>query len=522
MCARAISQGQDDDLLELKNMEIGKRPILQFYQSLKEGYIRRSKKDTRYAPFEFQYKFLMSEKTNTWIIGANKSGKSEVCHIKTVLTMLGLNKLIPAPNHGYIVGVDWPSVRDTLIPRIMELIPPADMLPGSQGWHKSDRKLAIKNGSTAIFKSADSGPTKFQAATLDWLQIDEEIKAAVYKEARLRGRAGKRFYIWGAALPYNGFGTYLYKDIFQKRGEKNFDVFTATMEDNVQLDTHQVEEWKGEYHGAEYQSRIMGMFAAFSGEGLFNPDRLTAIKERYCKLPMYVGKFKQEDKSVSFVSDVDSHWKIWEMPKQGGIYSIGADPSTGTSEDPSCIQIMDAITREQVACYNNYVDEESLALQIVRVARFYNNANVIIEVTGGIGRAVQNYVMQEYFNLYHRECYDRHGNVEKELLGWETKGGAGDGGTKPILLMDGKRFVNAEGCIRDLDTVVEFQSYVRRKDNSTGARHGSKDDRVIALLLALRQINEGKCYGYGSVKNLDVSYQRDSLTKEDFEKWLYI
>ncbi|MBU0647522.1 hypothetical protein KKC67_03395 [Patescibacteria group bacterium] len=226
--------------------------------------------------------------------------------------------------------------------------------------------------------------------------------------------------------------------------------------------------------------------------------------------------------AVSFDDTKSGNWKVWEMPKQGHIYSIGVDSSTGESDDYSCIQILDISNCEQVAEYYGKVDEDTLALETVKSGKWYSDPTVIIEVTGGIGRAVQNQVMKlGYYNLYRRETgYDQFGCAISDKLGWETKGGRGDGGTKPLLLLDGKRYVHNLGIIHGIETIEEFQNYLRKDDGSSGARAGCHDDRVMAYLLALRQINEGKCC---NVILPQSSFLRNTEIKsrEDAEAWLY-
>lgn len=514
---------QTNEEIDDIEVEIGKRPILQFWKSLKEGHIKKSKDDPRYAPFQYQYDFLTSKKTNCWIIGANKSGKSEACHIKTALTAMGLNKLIPAPNDGYVVGVDWQTVRDTILPRIFELVPPADIL----NWSASKKRLTLKNGSTIIFKSADSGRLKFQAALLDWVQIDEEIKSDVYKEVKMRGKGSKdgsdkRLYVWGAALPFTGYNTYLYKDIYQKRNTVNIDVFSATMDDNFSLSESQKDEWKEGCSEAEYKIRILGQFVTLAGTGVFDGEKLQEIKELYAASPKNKGSLRMSDGALSFENTEKGNWKIWKIPEQGHIYSIGVDSATGESDDYSCIQILDIFEQEQVAEYYGKVDEDTLAVETMKSGRWYNNSPVIIEVTGGIGRAVQNQVMKlGYYNLYRRETgYDQFGQAISDKLGWETKGGRGDGGTKPMLLLDGKRYIFNMGKIRSIETIEEFQNYLRNDDGSSGARQGCHDDRVMAYLLALRQINEGKCCDI-ILPSSSFSRNDEIRSREDAESWLY-
>ena len=510
------SIGSEPAEIELIDVEIGSRKILEFYDNFKRGRIRTAKEDKRFAPFRFQSSFLKSQKTNVWVIGANRSGKSEICFIKTALTMLGLNRLIPAPNVGWIICLDWSKVRDSAIPMLLELIPEADIL----GWNKSEKTLRLTNGSYCIFKSADSGRSKFQSSGIDWLQIEEEIKPEIYKEAKMRGKAEKRLYIWGSALPsFEGYDSFLYKQIFGKKDtSKDFDIFTPTIYENLALTDEQIKEWEDEFHGLERQIRILGKFFNLAGEGLFSSTKLEEIRKRYCKQPEFVGRFEYVNSQVVFIEDILGLWKIWEKPRTGMVYSLGVDVATGESEDFTCIQSLNAYTRTQVATFHGKVDEDTAASEVIKGAKYYNEAYVIIEITG-YGRAVQNIVMKDYYNLYHREVYDKWGQTIQDNLGWETKGGRNEGGTKPLLLADGKKYVRDMNCIRDVDTIFEFQNYIRHKDGSTGARSSCWDDRVMAYLLALRQIIEGKCDIYE--EEIQGEPPKETIDKDTMVGWLH-
>lgn len=500
-----------DDEGELIRKEIKRRPLLQFLEYLRKGEIRKSREDARFAPFQYQYDFLKSSATQVFAIGANACGKTQLCSIKSALTLLGYNRLIPAPCDGVIVSLDWPKARDVSIPMLFELINPASI----RSWNKTEKTLKLKNGSTCVFMSADSGRTKFQGLRKDFIAIDEEIDEEVYKECLMRAKAGKLLYLWGAALPFFGYETYLYKDIFCKaRKGSNIEVYTATIYDNFALNPGFIAEREKDYHGAEAKIRLLGKFVSLLGFGIFDGEKLQEIKKQYCQKTETIGRIiEEEGQKIRFVTDHEQgRWKIWKHPETGEVYSLGVDVATGTTMssegDASCIQVLKGSTQEQVACYYGIVTEDELAVQVIRGAKLYNESPVIIEITGGYGRAVQTLVMRgDYYNLYRRVTYDTWGQVVSEHLGWETSGGRNESGNKAYLLTDGKKYVRELGIIRDEDTIFEFTNYIRHKDGSSGARGGCKDDRVMAYLIALRQINEGNC-------EKDILVSREEVTTE--------
>lgn len=507
--------------IDLIDIEIGNRPVLKFFEYFKKGEIRRDKADDRFAPFKFQSDFLKSKATQSWIIGGNASGKTQICCIKTVLTLLGFNTLIPAPNNGIVVSLDWPKARDVSIPCIFDLLPKVDLLPDTKGWNKTEKTLRLQNGSKLIFMSADSGRSKFQGLRVDFIQIDEEVDVEIYKELKMRAKAGKKLYIWGCALPFNGYETYLYKDIFlqSKRNSDYIEVFEASIYDNLSLHPEFIKEKEREYVGVERQIRLMGKFANIIGEGIFSWMKLADIRKMYCREPE-TGRLEElNKKQINFIADKYGSWQIWEHPIRDEIYSIGVDVATEGGKDFTCIQILKYSNRSQVAIFHGKVDEVTTAKEIILSAIYYCNAPVIIEITG-YGRAVQILVMKEYYNLYRRMNYDKWGNVISEQIGFETTGGRNEGGTKPILIADGKRFINDLGIIRDKDTIIEFQNYIRHPNRTLGARPGMNDDRVMAFLLALRQINETRVEIDAIQFNKIIP--QGIKTKEEATAWMYI
>lgn len=103
---------------------------------------------------------------------------------------------------------------------------------------------------------------------------------------------------------------------------------------------------------------------------------------------------------------------IWKDPIPGHRYLCAADPSSGSGEDRTSIQIIDvdAVDEkgipyfDQVLEYNGKVNGEEIGGLVDRYARVYNDALVVVEAIGGYGDAAILTLMNlGYPNLYYDE-----------------------------------------------------------------------------------------------------------------------
>lgn len=104
---------------------------------------------------------------------------------------------------------------------------------------------------------------------------------------------------------------------------------------------------------------------------------------------------------------------IWKDPNPTHRYIISVDPSSGSGDDNSSIEVIDvdAIDEkgipyfDQVLEYNGKLNGEDIAGLVDRYGRIYNNALAIVECIGGYGDTVvlklKNFY--HYPNLYHDE-----------------------------------------------------------------------------------------------------------------------
>ncbi|RJQ08790.1 MAG: hypothetical protein C4558_07485 [Dehalococcoidia bacterium] len=189
-------------------------------------------------------------------------------------------------------------------------------------------------------------------------------------------------------------------------------------------------------------------------------------------------------------------WKVWVPPfkpdpenpeeadKPEGRYVVAVDVSGGESDgkdEPSwhSIVVLDHRTREQVAVYRSRVDFDVLARECYLAARWYNDAWLAIEVTGGYGRPVVRICRRDfvYPYLYRRKSYQRAGFERSEDKdGWDT-----NRITRPLLIEQGVKIVRmGMDGIRSATTASEMLTFVRDEKGRIGPDTGAHDDELMA------------------------------------------
>lgn len=206
---------------------------------------------------------------------------------------------------------------------------------------------------------------------------------------------------------------------------------------------------------------------------------------------------------------------IWEYPSPQFRYVIGCDPSEGIGEDNSTIEVLNIYTGEQVAeLATNNIPPDELAGYLIDIGKYYNKAYIVLEVNNH-GISVRDHLKKKYANLYRREVFDKISNRYIDAIGWKTTGI-----TKPLLvdaLEEATR--NADIMIHSEKALSEMKTFVRTEEENKrgfGAEGSNKDDRVIALGLALqgiRQLPKMKAPKTLAQKKLDEFIQKQQLSR---------
>ena len=235
---------------------------------------------------------------------------------------------------------------------------------------------------------------------------------------------------------------------------------------------------------------------AFISSGLPAFDAQAILRQqKNLRAPSSTGTLE----SGRFVSQHKGWLRVWQTPQDGHAYVIGADCAEARAAgipgfearqglgDYACAQVIDMTTLEQVALLHGMIPPWDFASQLHQLGRWYGTAVVAVEVTGP-GHAVQDYLMRvfSYPNLHMwRGKADSYTRPIGKLYGWET-----NVYSRPLLIEAGRRAINTGlAIIRDAGTLGELSRFSRSDSGKYEAEVGH-DDRVLALLIALRSREE--------------------------------
>lgn len=251
-----------------------------------------------------------------------------------------------------------------------------------------------------------------------------------------------------------------------------------------------------------------------AGNHVFDMFQL-AQKGMKCRDPLYVGDLVGEGekgeaaiKDIRFIPNTTGNLRIWEKPDDSQVsnrYVVVLDPRRGASEgaDPACITVIDRLLMMSdfgldgkpgvVAEMNYKADPDLQAYDAMRLAKWYNNALLVIESNtmeamdaernNGIDsfEYILDIVSQLYDNLYMRRSGEE--DVKEKTgvkYGFHT-----NSATKPKII----NFLKE--CLRDdlwdepsKLCIAQMASYME-DHGKTNAEHGKHDDVVMSRAIGL-------------------------------------
>lgn len=192
---------------------------------------------------------------------------------------------------------------------------------------------------------------------------------------------------------------------------------------------------------------------------------------------------------------------IWDWEKPGTRYVIGADVAEGKVRDIgagkrmpgssflsdrpdySAAIVIELETARHVASWHGYCPPSEWAGALVALSKIYNDAFLVPEINGPGLAAVDVMVrVLRYPNLYRRKTWgaDIQGEWSTGEWGWCTSRV-----TRPLLIQRVHEWLKSEVGTRDPGLIKELRTMEIDEQGTARARGKNKDDRVIALGLAL-------------------------------------
>lgn len=295
-----------------------------------------------------------------------------------------------------------------------------------------------------------------------------------------------------------------------------------------------------------------------SGSGFFNPLRIAhnlrrAYDERFKAFRYEVGTEFLYTQIEQVRRANLAHLKVWEEPVSGGVYTVGADPAYGSSDesDSYVIQVMRCYADriDQVAEFQTVqMETQQFAWILAHVCGAYNNVRMILEITGP-GQAVytelkalQQRLASGYLANAARDAglENIFGNVKQYLY---KRADAVYGGSsayhwkttaenKSIIYNQfrdaftiGQLKINSVECLNEMKRIVQNGLQIKGEGSA-------KDDRPMAMALAIhawiahertRLITDNRTYanerkrGLMNQSDLNSLFQ-ESIIKDFFER----
>ena len=308
----------------------------------------------------------------------------------------------------------------------------------------------------------------------------------------------------------------------------------------------------------EYPGKPEEAFA-FASSRVYGEDQVKIVEDRYRMAPVHRGAIVDESgnaedeararlpswdemeprfSAATEGAETDDDLWIWKLPVPGRGYVIALDPASGVSAgDFSAIQVLDAVTREQVAEYHGHCETHVLGYLGVLMSIFYNRGFLTWEVNG-LGRAVSTAVLQtQYPYIYMRVALERDATGDEQVPGWITTKA-----TKPTMVMLGKQAVASAGSApirsgRLYSEVRSFREITKKPSRGQsgvqagdevhrrviyGAALGAHDDLLMAWLQALAVLDSGMYVAGGDYSYLPTGETRtkEEVLEEEWEEYL--
>lgn len=216
-----------------------------------------------------------------------------------------------------------------------------------------------------------------------------------------------------------------------------------------------------------------------SGRPVFDTDKLRLIEP----IEPSRGFLARKDGRLTFVAD-GGNLAVWELPKAGHVYVIGADVAEGLEHgDYSACHVIDARTGVVTAHWHGHVDVDIFGEDILPLlGEWFNNALVGVESNNHGLTTLRALLRTKYRNIYRQRRLDKRRAKATESLGWRTTSA-----TKPLAIDELAKAIREQSIgLMDVSTIGELRSYQR---DGSGKMFGSPhDDRVMSLAITVQML----------------------------------
>lgn len=233
---------------------------------------------------------------------------------------------------------------------------------------------------------------------------------------------------------------------------------------------------------------------------VFSSADVSRLREAGCTLTPRTGEvlgsrsgIPSDLSSPRFQPSPRGRANVWASPRRGGEYIVSVDiGGRRRGADYSVISVLDRHTDKQslsgslpeiVAQWRGHIDHDLLAWRAAAMARWYNNALLVIEsnswesTSDGSGQFILDTLAGAYPNLYYRDGEGGRGRLPGFHTNVRTKSALI---ANMIAVVRDCRYIE-----RDPDACDEMLQYESHPDGGYGARRGCHDDILMSRAIAL-------------------------------------
>jgi Terminase large subunit, T4likevirus-type, N-terminal len=235
----------------------------------------------------------------------------------------------------------------------------------------------------------------------------------------------------------------------------------AWKQDQLAMLGHDMDKW-----AQEYELTFLN-----NGQRVFNEELMKRLKLR-CIQPTF--------------SFDDGDYILYKEPEPNRIISIGVDTAEGVGQDYSVAYILDITDPFNIIhCgmfASNVMQPFVFAEKLNQIARSWGRPFLCIESNGPGGQVIDAMINTHHYDniVTHTMKNDKEGRYQKPGI-FSHINSKLKGITNMRYFLETLESVN----IRDLKTIVEFETFTRKNGNRWGAEKGYTDDRIMALVWGL-------------------------------------
>jgi hypothetical protein len=224
------------------------------------------------------------------------------------------------------------------------------------------------------------------------------------------------------------------------------------------------------------------------GKPVFNSDHLSraemATEDPEVRYEIFITGQDAAKPGVEFSLGVDTRGalSVWKKPEPGREYVIGSDSGHGLRQDNSAAYVIDNVTGDICASLvSNEVEPRPFGKMVAALGTYYNWAFVMPEIEGPGAATLDALKECTYPKILGREIYDQRSRVVGVKLGFST-----NNVSRPRLFNQIREHLSQRPeAFVDMDLLREMWSMQRDISGKEQAAPGKRDDRVIAIGVAL-------------------------------------